>query len=194
MRILLHICCGPCAIVPIHALRSEGHEIDGAFVNPNIHPYQEYQRRLEAAHEVAEALDIELPFVDEYGLVPFLRAVVSRESERCSICYAMRLDRAGELAARGGYDAFTTTMLVSTQQGHEAVRQAGEDAASKHGVAFLYHDWRDRVMDGVRESKAMGHYRQQYCGCVYSEWERYREQGYGTGRRADDTCGETDES
>ncbi len=174
MRVLLHICCGPCAIVPIRALRDEGHDVDAAFLNPNIHPYQEYERRLEAAREVTEAFDVPMSFVDEYGLTPFLRAVVGNEDERCRICYTLRLNRAAEVAAASGYDAFTTTMLVSTQQDHEAIRSAGEAAAEKHGVEFLSRDWRDRVMDGVRESKAMGHYRQQYCGCIYSEWERYR--------------------
>ncbi len=173
MRVLLHICCGPCAIVPVRALRDEGHEVEAAFLNPNIHPYQEYERRLEAAREVCEAFDVPMPFVDEYGLVPFLQAVVGHESERCPVCYAMRLLRAAELAAGGGYDAFTTTMLVSTQQDRDAIVRAGRAASAKHGASFLEPDWRDRVMEGVRESRAMGHYRQQYCGCVYSEWERY---------------------
>jgi len=173
MRVLLHTCCGPCAIVPIRALRDDGHDVDAAFVNPNIHPYQEYERRLEAAREVCAAFEVPMPFVDGYGLVPFLREVVGEEDERCGRCYAMRLDRTAEVAAEHAYDAFTTTMLVSTQQDHDAIRRAGEDAAAEHGVRFLYTDWRDRVMEGVRESKAMGHYRQQYCGCVYSEWERY---------------------
>jgi len=160
--------------VPIRALRDEGHEVEAAFLNPNIHPYQEYERRLEAAREVVEAFDVPMPFIDEYGLTPFLRAVVGSEDDRCRICYALRLDRAAEVAAAGGFDAFTTTMFVSTQQDHDAIRRAGEAAAVKHGIEFLKRDWRDRVMDGVRESRAMGHYRQQYCGCIYSEWERYR--------------------
>jgi predicted adenine nucleotide alpha hydrolase (AANH) superfamily ATPase len=174
MRVLLHICCGPCAIVPIRALRDEGHEVEAAFLNPNIHPYREYEKRLEAAREVVEAFDVPMPSIDEYGLTQFLRAVVESEDDRCRICYALRLDRAAEVAVEGGFDAFTTTMLVSTQQDHDAIRRAGVAAAAKHGIEFLARDWRDRVMDGVRESKAMGHYRQQYCGCIYSEWERYR--------------------
>jgi len=180
MRVLLHICCGPCAIVPIRALREDGHDVDAAFLNQNIHPYREYEKRLEAAREVTEAFGVPMPFVDEYGLTGFLRAVVGSEDERCPICYALRLDRTAEVAAAGGYEAFTTTMFVSTQQDHDAVRRAGEAAAIQHGVEFLSRDWRDRVMDGVRESKAMGHYRQQYCGCIYSEWERYRPRRRGT--------------
>ncbi len=87
----------------------------------------------------------------------------------------MRLGRVAELAKEGGYDAFTTTMLVSTYQDHGEIRRAGEEAAAEHGVRFIYRDCRPKVMEGVRASKEMGVYRQQYCGCVFSEQERYEE-------------------
>ncbi len=176
MKVLLHVCCGPCAIVPLRDLLAEGHEADAAFVNPNIHPYQEFQRRLEASRQVADAIGVEIVYEDPYGLTEFLREVVGHEEERCPICYRMRLDRVAGIASERGYDAFTTTMLVSTQQDHEAIRAAGEDAAKRYGVAFLYRDFRPKVMEGVRASKEMGVYRQQYCGCIYSEWERFRDQ------------------
>ena len=177
MRVLLHICCGPCAIVPIRELQAEGHQVDGAFVNPNIHPLLEYQRRLEAAEDVASALGVELVQVDDYGLLRFLDEIGPTRHARCLACYRMRLTRVARLARDLGYDAFTTTMLVSTQQDHDAIRAAGEEAARRHGVAFLYRDFRPKVMEGVRESKERGIYRQQYCGCVMSEWERYRDEG-----------------
>jgi len=176
MRVLLHICCGPCAIVPIRELLEAGHQVDGAFTNPNIHPYREFERRREAARSVAAHLGIEIVREDPYGLVEFIRAVVGHEESRCPICYRMRMDRVAELAAQLGYDAFTSSMLVSTHQDHDAIRAAGEDAGRERGVRFLYSDYRPLVMDGVRASKEMGHYRQQYCGCIYSEWERYRDQ------------------
>jgi len=175
MKILLHFCCGPCALVPARELLAEGHEIAGAFVNPNIHPYREFELRREAAGQAAEALVVEMVHEDGYGLTEFLRAVVGREDERCPLCYAMRLARVAELAAELGFDGFSTSMLVSTQQDHDAIRQAGEAAAEKHGVEFVARDFRPGVMDGVRESKEIGLYRQQYCGCIYSEWERYRD-------------------
>ena len=175
MRILLHICCGPCAIVPMRELLAEGHEVAGAFVNPNIHPFREFELRLEAARQAADAFGVEMVHEDAYGLTEFLRAVVGSEDERCPICYAMRLDRVAAIAASSGFDGFSTSMLVSTQQDHEAIRRAGEAAAASHGVEFVARDFRPMVMEGVRASKEMGLYRQQYCGCVYSEWERYRE-------------------
>jgi len=144
-----------------------------ALVNPNIHPYLEFERRREGAHAVAAHWGVEVAYDDGYGLREFLRAVVGHEDERCPICYRMRLDRTARLAREGGFDAFTTTMLVSTQQDHEEIRKAGERAAVEHGIDFLYRDFRPRVMDGVRISKEMGIYRQQYCGCIYSEWDRY---------------------
>ncbi len=174
MKVLLHICCGPCGIVPMRELLAEGHDVEAAFVNPNIHPLTEFDLRLEAARAAAEAAGVRIVREDPYGLREFLRAVVFHEDERCRICYRMRLGRTAELAQALGCDAFTTTMLVSTQQDHDAIRAAGEEAARGHGVEFLYRDYRPRVMDGVRESKQKGLYRQQYCGCVYSEWERYR--------------------
>ena len=144
-------------------------------MNPNIHPYLEFQKRLEAARQACEALNVPMVHEDGYGLTEFLRAVVGQEDERCAVCYAMRLDRVAALAAELGFDGFSTSMLVSTQQDHDAIRRAGEAAAEKHGVRFVARDFRPGVMDGVRESKEMGLYRQQYCGCIYSEWERYRD-------------------
>lgn len=175
MRILFHICCGPCAIVPLRELLAEGHAVDGALVNPNIHPTTEFEKRNEAARTVAASLGVRIAREDPYGLREFLRAIASHEDRRCPICYRLRLQRVAALARAGGYDAFTTSMLVSTHQDHDEVRRAGEEAACEHGVAFLYRDFRPRVMDGVRASKEMGIYRQRYCGCILSECERFGE-------------------
>jgi len=175
MRVLLHMCCGPCGIVPARRLLEEGHTVDVALSNPNIHPFLEFVRRTETAREVCSRLGVDVVCEDPYGLVEFLAALDGRAEDRCEICYRMRMDRVASLAAELGYDAFTSTMLISTQQDHDAVKRAGDDAGTEHGVTFLYRDWRDEVIDGVAESKAMGLYRQQYCGCVFSEWERYRD-------------------
>jgi predicted adenine nucleotide alpha hydrolase (AANH) superfamily ATPase len=174
MRVLLHMCCGPCGIVPIRDLRNEGHDVDVALTNPNVHPYLEFVRRNEAAREVCRRLGVRVVREDPYGLVEFLRVVHGSEDDRCGLCYAMRMDRAAAVAHESDCDAFTSTMLQSTQQDHDAVRRSGEEAGERHGVPFLYRDWRPRVMEGVRESKDMGLFRQQYCGCIFSEWERYR--------------------
>ena len=161
--------------MPLRELLAEGHEIAGALVNPNIHPYTEFEKRNEAARAVAASLGVTIAHEDPYGLREFLKAIASHEDRRCPFCYRMRLRRVAALARSGGYDAFTTSMLVSTHQDHDEIRRAGEDAAREHGVQFLYRDFRPKVMDGVRASKEMGIYRQRYCGCILSEYERFEE-------------------
>lgn len=174
MKLLMHICCGPCATYPTRVLQQEKDiELYGLFFNPNIQPYTEYKKRMETAQQFAEAVDLKLITIDEYNLVEFLRNTVFRESMRCRMCYAMRLERAASVAKKGGFDAFTTTMLVSPYQKHDWVKVVGEEASQKYGVPFLYRDFREGYKEGVEISKAMGLYRQQYCGCIYSEMERY---------------------
>ncbi len=99
MKLLLHICCGPCAVYPTSILQNEGHELSGYFYNPNIHPYQEFRRRLEALEEFSRAAELTVDYEREYGLTEYLRQVVNRESERCLICYEMRLTAAARRAA-----------------------------------------------------------------------------------------------
>jgi predicted adenine nucleotide alpha hydrolase (AANH) superfamily ATPase len=102
-----------------------------------------------------------------------MRSVSFREGERCRICYHMRLRHAAQLARRGRFDAFSTTLLYSKFQKHDLIREIGESAGAEAGVTFLYRDWRDGWKEGVEASKAMGLYRQAYCGCILSEQERY---------------------
>ncbi|AEE97073.1 MAG: epoxyqueuosine reductase [Clostridiales bacterium] len=174
MKLLMHICCGPCATYPTKILQQDDDiELYGLFFNPNIQPYTEYSKRMETARQFAQAAGLKLITVDEYNLVEFLRNAAFRESMRCRMCYAMRLERAASVARNGGFDAFTTTMLVSPYQKHEWVKEIGREAGEKYGVPFLYRDFREGYKEGVEISKAMGLYRQQYCGCIYSEMERY---------------------
>lgn len=170
----MHICCGPCATYPTKILQQDDDiELYGLFFNPNIQPYTEYSKRMETAQQFAQAAGLKLITIDEYNLVEFLRNAVFRESMRCRMCYAARLERTASVARKGGFDAFTTTMLVSPHQKHEWVKEIGREAGEKYGVPFLYRDFREGYKEGVEISKAMGLYRQQYCGCIYSEMERY---------------------
>jgi len=72
-----------------------------------------------------------------------------------------------------GFSAFTTTLLISPHQKHDLIREIGNELAEEKGVAFLYADLRKRYSDSRRMTKGRDLYRQQYCGCIYSEWERY---------------------
>lgn len=173
MDILLHICCGPCAAYPLKTLREAGHQVTGYFFNHNIHPYQEFRRRADAALQFAATASLELVMHDDYLLEEFLAAVASNPAERCRYCYVSRLEVAAREAAERGFEAFTSTLLYSRYQNHEMIRNEGERLGQQYGVGFYYDDFRRGWQEGIRLSKEMGLYRQQYCGCIYSEKERY---------------------
>jgi len=173
MKILLHTCCGPCALFPLRQLRESGHEVAGFFYNHNIHPYQEYAKRLDAAIEMARIESLPLLTKDSYDLEIFLAAVAADPEKRCSYCYASRLDATAATAKSQGFEAFTTSLLYSRYQKHDEIRALAEKAGHKHGVTFHYQDFRNGWQEGIRISKVLGLYRQQYCGCIYSEKERY---------------------
>lgn len=171
--VLLHICCGPCATVPYPSLVDEGFDVTGYFYNPNIHPYTEYQKRLEGLRQYSESQGMQVIHHSEYAPVDYFQHVCYRESRRCQLCYQLRLDKTARIARSGHFDFFTTTLLVSPYQKHELIRAAGEACADQYGVPFLYRDFRPGFRDTVVRSKEAGLYRQQYCGCLYSEVERY---------------------
>lgn len=176
-RILLHICCGPCAIHPVTQLKEQGYDVVGLFYNPNIHPLQEYLKRRDAARETAEKLGFKLIIKDdEYNPQDYFRAVTHRENNRCFLCYAQRLEKTRSIAKRGGFDAFSTTLLYSKFQKHETIQTLGRDIAGNGAPAFLYQDFRLGWDHGVQTSKEWNIYRQQYCGCLYSEFERYKKE------------------
>jgi len=173
MKVLLHTCCGPCSIYPVSSLREEGHELRGYFYNPNIHPFTEFNKRLETLQDYAGKIQLPLIVDEAYELDEFLRQAVFREGERCRFCYAMRLKRAAQVARKGSFEAFTTTLLVSTFQKHQLIADIGSAIGEEVGIPFLYRDFRPGYKEAVQISKAEGMYRQQYCGCIYSERDRY---------------------
>jgi hypothetical protein len=176
-RVLLHICCGPCALYPVQDLRAAGYEVVGLFYNPNIHPLQEYLRRREGAAQAAEHLDLKMIWKDdEYDPGRFMRQVVFRELKRCFFCYQMRLERTMSIAERGKFDAFSSTLLYSIHQQHEQIAGLGRDMAGNKSLRFVDRDFRPGWKAGIEQSQALGMYRQNYCGCLYSEAERFSSQ------------------
>lgn len=173
VKILLHTCCAPCSIYPFEYLAEKGVDICGYFYNPNIHPYTELQKRKEALEQYAVDRNLTMIFDHEYYLEDFIRAVACRENERCRVCYAMRLDQVARVAKEGGFDCFSTTLLVSPYQRHELIKETGMAAAERHGVPFYYADYRPGFREATARSRELGMYRQKYCGCIYSEKERY---------------------
>ena len=175
MRILLHTCCAPCATVPIRALQSDSHNIVAYFHNPNIHPATEFANRLASVLKLTEEWGIERIIDSAYRLDLFLGCIdgVEFDRERCARCYAMRLRRTAEMALERGFDAFSTSLLVSPYQKHELIMSAGEEAADEYGIAFHYEDYRADFPKTREIAGERGLYRQKYCGCIFSESERY---------------------
>jgi predicted adenine nucleotide alpha hydrolase (AANH) superfamily ATPase len=184
MKLLFHCCCAPCATGCVPALVSEGVAPELFWYNPNIHPYAEYASRRDVLTQFAAEEKLALHAIDEYGLTPFIRRVFSKmdcgpETQgiaRCILCYQMRLEKAAQFAAEKGFDAFSTSLLVSPYQQHEAIRELGEGLAAQYGVSFLYRDFRPNFRKGQAQARAQGRYMQKYCGCIFSAPQKVQRQ------------------
>jgi epoxyqueuosine reductase len=179
MKLLLHICCAPCTVYPLKALAADGMAVHGYFYNPNIQPYQEFQKRLGSLEDFAGSSDLPLIIDRRYELEEFLRRMAFREAQRCRFCYYDRLLSAAHIGRRGKFTAFTSTLLYSKYQQHELIREIGEQVAREVGIPFFYQDFRPGWQEGIEESKRLQLYRQSYCGCIYSERDRYYRRGTG---------------
>ena len=176
MNLLLHMCCGPCSCYPVKLLREQGIEPTGYFFNPNIHPYKEWDMRLKAAEEFAARSEMKIITDKHYMLRDFLRRALAAEqveNGRCRMCYTWRLEETARYAAENGFDAFTSTLFYSIYQQHELMKETAEHFAKVYGVKFHYEDFRPGWQEGIDMSVEMGLYRQPYCGCIFSEEERY---------------------
>jgi len=173
VKLLLHICCAPCAVYPLDVLRDNGFKVMGYFYRHNIHPYTECLRRQAALESFSERMDLRVIYQKDYDIQGFLRNVVFRESDRCTYCYHDRIRCTALTAKSGKFDYFSSTLLYSKFQNHELIRSIGESIGKSVGVAFYYHDFRPGWKAGIAASKRMNLYRQQYCGCIYSEKERF---------------------
>lgn len=176
-RLLLHVCCGPCAIMPITRLKDEGFEVTAWFMNPNIQPLAEYLRRREAADQCAARLGVPIIHADDtWNITNWLRAVAGRDEapKRCAWCCQSRVAAAFAFARANGFDCVSTSLLYSRYQPHEVIARAGEEQAAQTGLEFVYRDFREDWQAGIDLSREWELYRQPYCGCVYSEAERYR--------------------
>jgi len=156
-------------------LIADGHTVTGFFYNPNIHPFEEYRKRQDALIKYAEMKPVEVIYDDEYQIEEFLKGALACKN-RCEYCYIDRLDRAASVAAEKGFEAFTSTLLISPYQQHDLIKKIGEKLSKKHDVPFFYEDFRKGYKNSRRLTFELGLYRQRYCGCVMSEYERYRGQ------------------
>jgi predicted adenine nucleotide alpha hydrolase (AANH) superfamily ATPase len=133
----------------------------------------EHKRRLEAMQQLSQLTDLPLIVSDGYEIIKFMRLITGREADRCPVCYRMRLDQTAKTAQASGFDAFTTTLLISPYQDHDQIAKIALNVSENVGVGFHYEDFRPYFREGHRISREMGLYHQPYCGCIYSEWERY---------------------
>ena len=177
MKLLMHTCCAPCSVYCIDSLRSEDIEPTLFWYNPNIHPYIEYKTRRDCLKEYAAKVKVKLIINEEYGLDEFCRNVVFDIPNRCvNYCYKKRLTETVRYAAKHGYDTFTTTLLVSPYQKHDELKKVCEELAALAGIEFLYRDFRVGFREGQKKAREAGLYMQKYCGCIFSEEERYQKQ------------------
>lgn len=175
MNLLLHICCACCLCAPLNELRKEGFAVTGLFYNPNIHPLLEFRRRLKALRVFQESDPIPVIYCEDYGLREYLKDVNYEGDDRCADCYAMRLKFTAAYAQKNGFNAFTSTMLFSIYQNHEQLKTLSENLAKGYGLDFIYRDYRhlSECSHDIARKKMI--YRQGYCGCIFSEYERYKD-------------------
>ncbi len=179
-RLFLHACCGPCAEWPLSVLPEEGFDVTLFYFNPNIHPRFEWHRRLLNLQKLGGLRGVEVIASEDFEEQKWRDAEwVGRYESRCLMCYDVRMQKVAEEAKSLGFTAFTTTLLVSIYQDHEAVAEAAARASKRVGIDFLYRDFRDGYRKGQEMAKADGLYRQKYCGCILSlEESKFRDKIY----------------
>lgn len=172
-KLIIHICCAPCAIMPILNLQKT-YDIIGLFFNPNIHPYKEYLDRKGSVEMISREFNMKILY-DEYPFESFLKSVLKKKNsiDRCEICYKIRLTRLKEKADQMNISFATTTLLYSIYQKHDLIKSIAEELLGKD--RFLYFDYRPEFWQGVTEAKSREYYRQKYCGCLFSNQERYND-------------------
>jgi predicted adenine nucleotide alpha hydrolase (AANH) superfamily ATPase len=177
LEILVHVCCAPCFTYLHEKLEEDGHQVRGFFFNPNIHPYQESKKRLHEVQRYSSLKPVEIEYDTNYDIETFIRGAltyIDQGKKRCEYCIRTRLEETAKKAREKGIKHFTTTLLESKYQPHEIIKEIGEEIARNHGLEFYYEDFRKGWKRSIELSKELELYRQKYCGCVFSEEERYR--------------------
>jgi predicted adenine nucleotide alpha hydrolase (AANH) superfamily ATPase len=173
MKLLFHSCCAPCSVAPIELLLQLGIRPNLYWYNPNIHPFTEYEARKKALVDYALLQNIPLTLNDNYGLKNFVASFSPPYTNRCPTCYTMRLQVVAQYAAQQGFSHFTTSLLISPYQQHETLIKVADELANLYKVQFYYHDFRPLFRQSQNRARQLNLYRQKYCGCIFSEEERY---------------------
>ena len=177
MKILFHICCSNCALYPVKLSRSEGNEFTGLWYNPNIHPLEEYNLRLDSLKKLSDTLRIEVIYSEEYKPEEYFEAIKSPPPpDRCKSCYQLRLEKTAAKAKEEGFEAFSTTLLISPYQDFKQIETTGRHLAEKYNILFYMKDFRPYFREAQHLAKELGLYRQKYCGCIFRRQERAKKQ------------------
>ncbi len=166
----------------------KGIDVKGFWYNPNIHPLPEYEQRLASLTRLKDLWGLDIEYIDEYGEDNFIREIGDPDNNRCSRCYAMRLEETAKAAKKMGLDGFTTSMLVSPYQKYDMITDIGEAIGKKHSIPFFAKDFREGYRGSIGLSRDLGLYRQKYCACLYSKAER--EEGKERGQGVKDSRGQ----
>ena len=171
--VLLHCCCAPCSLSCIEPLRSEGIEPVAFWYNPNVHPWKEYESRRDCLLTYAPTIHMEVRVQEDYGLREFVKNVAEDIDHRCRYCYEHRIEGTARYAAEHGFDAYTTTLTVSPYQDHPLIFKMGQIMGERYGVEFKPYDFSPGFREGQAKAREAGLYMQKYCGCIFSEEDRY---------------------
>ncbi len=164
---LLHVCCGPCAVYPGKVLKEKNIDFDAYFYNPNVHPLDEFNKRRDSALKWAEKENMKMIISDEYSEEPWMR-MENQKRNRCHMCYDLRIKEVCSFAKQNGYTSVTSTLLVSPYQDHDHIIELFKKYSEKKNIDFFYHDFRTGFREGQNIAKEMDLYRQKYCGCLPS--------------------------
>ena len=176
MKLLLHICCSPCALYPAKKLLgTKFKEVTGFYYNPNIHPPSEYKKRRDALQDMEEQLNLKVIY-PPYEMEEYFKKISSIKNslERCRLCWELRLLETAKFAKENNFDSFTTTLLISPYQNHELVKEICQKISRENNIDFYYEDFRKGFRESQEEAKKHDIYRQKYCGCLFSELERVK--------------------
>ncbi len=122
-------------------------------------------------------MNAEIIVKEEYGLIEHCAESLKDLDNRCvKYCYVKRLAETVRYAKEHGYDAFTTTLVVSPYQKHDELKAICEQLSAMSGVEFIYRDFREGYREGQAKARELGLYMQKYCGCIFSEADRYAKQ------------------
>lgn len=183
-KLFLHSCCAPCSSYVIEYL-SDFFKITVFYYNPNLYPDSEYERRVSEQKRFISEYNTKHPVefcTTDFLPSEFYKAVNGLEQEkeggrRCEKCFELRLSKTAELAKKGNYDYFATTLTISPLKNAYTINKIGLDLSKKYGVAYLVSDFKKKngFKRSTELSKEYNLYRQNYCGCVFSKKQREKE-------------------